>query len=416
MKSTLRSFALRSTFKYLSAASLLTASTSARTFTLDQRDSIEALGERFPDFLARVTALADSYARQQAVNAFTSRLREYGRAVIEDSTVYFVYQGHALHVGVPSDLNGWSPAADTMVSLPETDLFYLAKTINSAARFEYKFAVDSTWIIDPFNRQQAMGGYGPNSEIWMPQYQPPNEIHFNPDIPHGIIDTIMVKSTILGRTHPVFVYLPPGYKKSREHYPAIYVTDGGEYLSLGLMNNVLDHLIAARRITPVVALFVDPRTDIRDSQTSMRMLDYTMSDSFVNFLVAEVQPKIRKAYRITSDPHQTAIMGASAGGLIATYAAFTRPDVFGLCAAQSASYWWNRDTMIQMVAGNPKKDIRFSIDTGTISDAQEKSRKMRDVLLEKGYSLSYHEQPEGHNWVNWRSRIDDILEYFWGTR
>lgn len=403
--------------KYLSAAALLTASTLARTQSLDSRSSTEATGVRFPDLLKKLESSRDSSTKNQLLEEYIAKIRKHGRAVIEDSTIYFLYFGNARRVGVPGDLNGWNPIADTMTRIPKTDLFYLVKSIHPAARFEYKVAVDSTWILDPLNRQQAIGGYGPNSEIWMPLYKPPIEINYREDIPHGRIDSLKIKSKLLNRTHPIFVYLPTGYKQSsRKQYATIYVTDGGEYITLALMLNVLDNLIAEKRIEPIIAVFVDPRTDMRDISTSKRMHDYTLSDTFVAFLVNEVRAHLTKKYRMDLRAEQTAIMGASLGGLISTYAAFTRPDVFGLSAAQSPSYWWKNDTMVTMVDRSPKKNVRFYIDTGTMRDAQEKALRMRAVLESKGYPLHYEENPEAHNWVNWRSRISHILEYFWGKR
>ncbi len=403
--------------KCISAAALLTASTIARTQSLDARSSTEATGIRFTDFLKQLESVRDSSARNQFAEEYMAKVRNHGRAVIEDSTIYFLYFGNVRRVAVPGDLNGWNPKEDTLTRIPKTNLLYLAKSLHPAARFEYKLAVDSTWILDPLNRQQAIGGYGANSEIWMPLYKPPTEIEYRAEIPHGRIDSLRIKSKLLQRTHPVFVYLPPGYKQSsRKQYPTLYVTDGGEYITLALMLNVLDNLIGEKRIEPIVAVFVDPRTDVRDIRTSKRMFDYTMSDTFVAFLVNEVRALVAKKYRTDLRAERTAIMGASLGALISTYAAFTRPDVFGLVAAQSPSYWWRNDTMITMVERSPKKNLRFYIDTGTIRDAQEKALKMKDVLERKGYAVHYEEHPEAHNWVNWRSRLSHILEYFWGKR
>ena len=403
--------------KYLSTAALLTASALARTQSLDTRSSTEATGIRFPDFLRQLESANDSSSKSRLAEEYIAKVRQHGRAVIEDSTIYFLYFGNAKRVAVPGDLNGWNPKEDSLTRIPKTNLFYLAKSVHAAARFEYKLAVDSTWILDPLNRQQAIGGYGPNSEIWMPLYKPPTEIEYRADILHGRIDTLKIKSKLLNRTHPVFVYMPPGYKQStRKLYPTMYVTDGGEYITLALMLNVLDNLIAEKRIEPIVAVFVDPRTDLRDIRTSKRMHDYTLSDTFVSFLVHEVLASLTKKYRVDLRAEQTAIMGASLGGLISTYAAFTRPDVFGLAAAQSPSYWWKQDTVITLFERSPKKNLRFYIDTGTIRDTQEKALKMKSVLEAKGYPVHYEEHPEAHNWVNWRSRVSHILEYFWGTR
>ena len=41
------------------------------------------------------------------------------------------------------------------------------------------------------------------------------------------------------------------------------------------------------------------------------------------------------------------------------------------------------------------------------------NRRVRDLLLEKGYDLVYAEYPEGHSWGNWKAHIDDILLTFW---
>jgi len=407
---------LSTAFRYISAASMITVAASARGQTSDLPTVQEVLRERFPDFLSRLRGEKSSPAKARLVDNFIAHLRNHGRPLVEDTTVHFVYQGTSRQVTVPSDLNSWNATADTMVRIEGTDLFYLSKNVHRAARFEYKFVVDSSWILDPLNRQQAIGGYGPNSEVRMSAYVPPEEILPRKDSAHGSIDTIFFRSKVLGRTHPVFVYLPKEYKHSSRTYPSIWVTDGGEYLSLALMNNVLDNMIADGRIEPVVGVFVDPRTDPRDSGTSMRMHDYTMSDTFAKALTVELLPHLLRKYRISTAPEQTAIMGASLGGLISTYIAYTKPEVFGLAAAQSPSFWWNNDTIIHLVRTGKTKKIRFYIDTGTIADALAESRRMKAALETKGYELSYAEYPEGHNWVNWRARLDDILLYFWGKK
>jgi enterochelin esterase family protein len=107
-------------------------------------------------------------------------------------------------------------------------------------------------------------------------------------------------------------------------------------------------------------------------------------------------------------------MGSSLGGLIATYAAFTRPDVFGLCAAQSPAYWLEGARMITTVEHSPRKDFRMYLDTGTFHDAEQHARPMRDAMRSKGYLLHYEEHPEGHSWANWRARLGTILAFFWG--
>lgn len=212
------------------------------------------------------------------------------------------------------------------------------------------------------------------------------------------------------------VYLPPGCTPESGPYPTIYVMDGGEYLSLARMNVVLDNLTADHRIRPVIGVFMDPRIDPRDSRTSKRMEDYAMSGPFVRCLVEELAPYLRQKYPITTDARETAILGASLGGLIATYAAATRPDVFGLCAAQSSSYHFLDDSIFTAIPSSPTVRARFYLGTGTVRDAREETIRMKDLLTTRGYEVRYQEVPEGHNWVHWRARLADILTYFWNAQ
>ncbi len=404
---------LRSALQCVSIAGMLTAAMAVRAQVLEQKTAREVLGMRLENLLTLLQEKGDPAARDSAIAHLLREAKRYGQPIVENSTVLIFYNGKARRVSAPGDLNGWRASEDTLTRVAGTDFFYLARKVDPRSRFEYKLVVDSAWILDPVNTRQVMGGFGPNSEVWMPRYSPPKDITYREGIRHGSVDTLSIQSKTLGRTHPVFVYRPHGFARTRGQFPVIFVTDGGEYLSLGLMHNVLDNLIAERRIRPIVAIFIDPRTDVRDSRTSKRMTDYAMSDTFVTFLIDDVRSRLLKKYRLTSDPHETAIMGASLGGLIATYASFTRPEVFGLCASQSPSFWVNGGAVIRLIKDGEKKPVRFYIDTGTMLDSQAEADAMRKVLLEKGYALHYAEYPEGHNWANWRAHIADILTTFW---
>ncbi len=412
MKTTLKSIqskrlTLNEAVRCLSTASLITAAT-VQAQDSPVRSADDVLGESFSSFLHNVstTRLEE---RQKLIRAAVDRIRSSGNALVTDSTVHFIYSGPGKAVFVPSDLNGWNPRVDSMLNIAGTDLFHLTKRLPARSRFEYKFMVDSTWVLDPINPRKTVGGYGYNSEVWMPGYEPSQEIQSRPGVQQGRIDTLLFRSDTLGRTHPVMVYLPFGYGQ-QEEYESIWVTDGGEYLSLGLMKTILDNLIHDRRIRPVVGVFVDPRTDPRDPGTSKRMDDYAMSDRFLQALVMELRPRILRDYRIRRTP--AVIMGASLGGLFATYAACSRSDVFGGSAAQSPAYWWNNRAIYDLVRSSHPEEIKFYIDTGTINDAQAESSAMKNVLRELGCQVTYAEYPEGHNWVNWRARVDEILEYF----
>ncbi len=360
------------------------------------------------------TPAGDSVGTTVNVDSLVASAHRSEAPVITDTSVLLFYRGKAARVSVASDLNQWNPAASPMRRVAGTDLWFCVIPAPPAARFDYKLIVDSTWILDPSNPLTAVEGFGPNSEIRMPLYRAPSEPEYRENIRHGSLDTIVFRSEALARPVPVIVYVPPGLV-SGHPAPTVFVADGGEYLSLAQMNNVLDNLIAGERIPPVIGVFVDPRTDLRDSRTSRRMTEYSMSDSFVTFLVRELRPFLSTRYPLAVTPDRTAILGASLGGLIATYVAFQRPDVFGLCAAQSPAYQIHNGDMLTLMADSPRKPFRMYLGTGTIYDAETYARRMRSVLAGKGYEFRYDEVPESHSWANWRARLADVLTYFWGN-
>jgi enterochelin esterase family protein len=404
-------------FKALALAFFLTSSASGdAALTSRQRGAGDSTVSSFVRMLDNLEKERVSTRHETVVDSLYSIACRLGAPLVQESTVVFLYRGNGSRVCVPGDLNGWNPAADTMKRIEGTDLFYLPKTVDIAGRFEYKFVVDSIWMLDPLNNRRSYGGYGANSEIVMPRYAPPPDIRPNPTILHGRVDTLAFRSTLLGRVHPVYIYTPPGFENMDHALPSMYVMDGGEYISLGLILNVLDNLIADKSLEPVVCVLIDPRTDPNDANTSMRMVDYSLSDTFVTALTSELRPLVLNTYNVSPGPDDTGIMGASLGGLIATYATLTRPDVFGFAAAQSPSYWWKEKRIFRTVEAQPRGPVRFYIDTGTLYDARSESLEMKNALTAKGYVVEYAEYPEGHNWVNWRSRLATILTTFRGHK
>jgi hypothetical protein len=223
----------------------------------------KVLGESIDAFLSKISR-ASGHARDSIVTDAVGRIRNSGNALVTDSSVCFLYAGRGENIFVPSDINGWQPLENRMIHIEGSDIFYLILPFPGDGRLEYKFVVDSMWIMDPVNPRKALGGYGFNSELWMPGYEPPSEILERNGVRRGSLDTLYFHSDSLGRTHPVFIYLPFGYSVHEKGFGTLWVTDGGEYLTLGLMKNVLDNMIYDGRINPVVAIFVDPRTDPTD--------------------------------------------------------------------------------------------------------------------------------------------------------
>ncbi len=158
---------------------------------------------QFQDFINRVNSLPDSTAKAAVIDSFMTVARAEGIPFIENSTANFIYIGSVSSVNVPGDFNGWNQNSAPMVNLVLTNFWYHSKDFEMNARLDYKFVLNgSNWILDPENPNTVRGGFGPNSELAMPEYVQPWEIEYNPNIDHGTIEDKSIFSTNLNAYIP----------------------------------------------------------------------------------------------------------------------------------------------------------------------------------------------------------------------
>jgi len=335
--------------------------------------------------------------------------------LIEDSLVTFVYHGTVgLRATVPSDINRWDTKTREMARLGRTNLYYLTLAIPRDARIDYKFYVDRLWMLDPLNARTITGGFGDNSEFSMPDYTPPSEIAEALFLERGTVDVHEFTSDILPSTRKIQVYMPYGSRPDSTGevanpgpYPVVFVQDGGEYITLASMVNVLDNMIRRGRIPPIIAVFIDPFD---------RNYEYWLNADYERLLIEEIMPFIRVRYDVSTRPDDTAIMGASLGGAISFMIAMNHPEIFGMCGSQSGAFEVDDGRLLVQAEESPKQLVDFYIDCGKFGDLLSENRQMQTILTEKGYRIKYREFNEGHSWGNWRAHIDDMLVFFWGRR
>ncbi len=371
-----------------------------------------AFSQTFTDFLDRMRTQTDSLSKARLISEY---LDHRPIPATEGSRVHFLYRGKGTRAAAPGELNRWNPENGKMTQIEGTDLFFRTESLPADGRLEYKIWVDSAWMLDPLNSRTARGGYGENSDVWMPKYHPPAPIVADPKIPHGHLDTLWIESNYLSRKHPVFVYTPPGIKPGYR-LPVAIVTDGEDYLALGKMNLIVDDLLAGRRIKPLIGVFVDPKTDLHDASSNQRMTEYAASEGYLDFLEKEVMPLIERRYPASRKGSERVLLGASMGGLISTYAAITRPKFVGNCAAQSPAYYQADSAVIKRLGSLPHVSVNIYLQTGTIHDTEIEANLVRNILQTKGARVRYEEFHEGHNWTNWSTHIGRMLEYFFGRK
>ena len=228
-------------------------------------------------------------------------------------------------------------------------------------------------------------------------------------VPRGETTMHRLRSEPLGNERRIFTYKPAGYDAMRT-YRLVICFDGRAYVDDAYvpLPTVLDNLIAGGAIAPVVAVLPDSL----DGETRMREL--TLHDPFVSFLTDELLPWAHAELSFADDPERTVVAGSSLGGLAAAHAALRRPDLFGLVLSQSASF---QRGLSDQVARTERLPLRFSLDVGLLETVPferlgslyHANLHMRDVLIAKGYDVTFTEFAGGHDYFWWRETIADGL-------
>ena len=186
-------------------------------------------------------------------------------------------------------------------------------------------------------------------------------------------------------TRNVAIHVPAAARPDDEMACMVF-QDGGGFLDPDddlRAAVVLDNLVHAGDVPPMVGVFVDPAED--------RNAEYDADDSaYADFLIDEVLPLVRDFVRLSDDPRQRGLCGFSSGGNAAFTATWHRPDAFGKVLGFSSSF-------AQMSGGNPYPHLI----------ASESPRPLR-VLLHDGHRDLGWDEPE-HNWLAENLRVAAAL-------
>lgn len=358
---------------------------------------------QFLNFISYLNSLNDSL-KSIKIDSLINYHYPRGIPIIESNYAVFIYRGSASTVAVAGDFNNWG--STSTVNVTGTNFFYYSRTFEMNARLDYKFILNgSNWILDPLNPRTCAGGYGPNSELAMPEYIQPWEINYKPGIQHGTTTQFNFQSTNTASTFLVTVYLPPGYASdTNKIYSTAYFQDGSEYISLAYANNIFDNLIDSGKIRPAIGIFVRPNNRNNEYAGSLR-------DAYRLFFVNELVPFIDSSYRTRKTPQERLVVGDSYGANISALISYNHADVFGNCGLHSAAFQPNNYEAYNLIINGQYKNIKWVSVWGTYESLWQNMRNFRDNLINKGYQFLWRELPEGHSWGLWRANIDFILEY-----
>jgi enterochelin esterase family protein len=323
----------------------------------------------------------------------------------------------------------YAPAEALLTRIGGTDVWYRSYPARNDARFSYELSVNdnlvpfdqvtdwgvrsATFHRDPFNKRVHESGFGRDVSVAEGPRAPRDEwSDARAGVATGRVEQMTVKSELLGTTREVWVYTPAGYDSlaRRGGLPLLLTFDGGEYVKSIRVPTILDNLVAAKRIAPMVAVLVGSADEQRD-------VELNQNERYAQFLATELLPSIRARYAIASSPARNIVAGSSMGGLAAAFVANRHPELFGNVLSQSGAFMFGApgeqagERMKREIVSSPKREVAYYLEAGIYEndrlengvDLLSSNQHLRDALQTKGYRVTYGEFAGGHSDLNWRS-------------
>lgn len=222
---------------------------------------------------------------------------------------------------------GLSPAADAFpMAKTAGGIWYVTMGPLDPNWYGYGFIVDGAHVADPNNRDIWSLDTSAWSNVMVPG--PATAFMAETTVPHGTVSTVYYHSTVTGTERRMTVYTPPGYNRDNRVYPVFYLVHGGggndtDWVANMRANFILDNLIAARKIPPMIVAMPDMNVGAGE-QSCEHSLDCAAPQELMNAVV----PYVEGNYRAAPGPQNRALAGLSVGGDVVRNTLLHYPDAF----------------------------------------------------------------------------------------
>jgi S-formylglutathione hydrolase FrmB len=185
------------------------------------------------------------------------------------------------------------------------------------------------------------------------------------------------------------IYLPPGYDKSKDHYPVVYFLHGygGEDSSTMAdihLNDLIEEAVLARRIKRFILVLPNSYTHFKGSFYT----NSTLTGNWADYIAKDVVNYVDQNFRTIRNRNSRGICGISMGGNGALKIAMLFPSVFGCVYAMTPA-------VLNWSDGNNTGLSTFK-DIDTLKSESEISSDSRQTLyidLGRTYSPNLQKPP-----------------------
>ena len=279
-------------------------------------------------------------------------------------------------------------------------------------RMEYLFELrhrndDRQTMPDPANPRRAPGAFGEKSVIEFPEYRRPRWL----DWPRaeGEWGELALPCRALDATIHGQLWTPAGLTGPA---PLLVAHDGPEYAALGGLQGYLAALISAGELPPIRLALLAPGD---------RNNWYAANPAYAQALVEDVLPAVAERA-----PHTVRIgAGASLGGLAMLHAHRLQPGNFGALFLQSGSFFtpeldpqerrFSRFGPVTRFVAEVAQAVAdpdpvpVAMTCGGLEENLANNLAMADSLRALGYSVTFREVADVHNFTAWRDAFDPSL-------
>jgi len=349
------------------------------------------------------------------IHPLLKRAKAEGTPLIDGETVTFLWRGKSAPL-LGGDFNDWGfERGRTNLQQITPTLWTHTETLPANAYLEYAFFKTNETearLRDPFNTRRLSNGVAQyNHFFYMPEAEQTNLGRLDRGVPNQLLTSHIVEAGMLAATpqREVLLYQPP----SPRPCPLLVVFDGPDYVRRGRLVNMVDNLIAQRRIRPVALALVA-------NGKQARGLEYGCSDLTVRFIDYAVLPLAQlhlNLININEHPGAYGVMGASMGGVAALYTALRLPEIFGSVLSQSGAFsMLGHDFVVWdllRASLNPALKIWMDVGRYDLRDLLVVNQSMHELLQAKNYDVTYREYPAGHNYTAWQNDVWRGLEWLY---
>ena len=293
--------------------------------------------------------------------------------------------------------------------------------------YGYSFIIDGFSTIDPSNPFLIRDVASVTNIFIVGDGQA--DLYRTQDVPHGSVTRRWYDSPGLKMDRRITIYTPPGYEKSTEKLPVLYLLHGAggdeeAWIALGRTAQIMDNLIAEGKAKPMIVVMPNgnviqdgaPGEGSKGFYKPAFMIEKTMDGTYEGAF-KDVITFVESNYRVHADKAHRAIAGLSMGGYHSLHISRYYPNTFDYVGLFSAAIMAREDATGK-VYSNFDESLKSQMDNGYklywiaigktdfLYDANKEYRAKLDGM---GMKYTYVESEGGHIWRNWRVYLTQFV-------